>query len=175
MKPGHLTKHLVKHLTDEQFSELIAGQSATQDALAHLNACEDCQAELQAVSSGIQQFRTFSLLWAELQAPKRVPVPSPWAVRFGGIPRWSMAAAALVIVGAAVGIHQEKKTVPEVQMVVVADTATAPSSSVLAEDNRLLMSIDQELSSEVRPPVPVSELQVQAGSAHRTTLRRFVD
>lgn len=163
------------HLTDEQFGELTLGESPGSEARAHLEACEACRAELRAVTAGIRSFSSMGMLWAEQRAPGLVPVPSRWSVRLHAVPRWAVPAAALAIFAAAVGFHPEHRTALAPEPAIVAETAPAPSSNVLAEDNRLMMSIDQELNSDVHPQVPVSELQARGTGSRRGNLRRFVD
>jgi hypothetical protein len=153
-----------EHLTDEQFADLLSGEWKT-DLRIHEESCADCRSELDQVQSAIRGFNEVGLRWAEIQAPRRVPVPSKWSLRLHTIPRWSMAAAAMLIIGTAVGVHEIRQPVVQAPTT-VAVTASEPSKAVIADDNQLMQSIDQELSADVRPPVPASELQT-AATPHR--------
>lgn len=159
------------HLTDEELSDLLSGQSSRTN---HLEGCDDCVAELEEIRSALDHFSAASRVWAEREAPRLVPVPSRWSVRWHAIPRWSAATAALLALGSALAFHQIGTPAPRVDTAttVVADT---PATTTLAQDNQLLASIDQELSSEVRPQVPVAELRASAGSAHRSVSRRVAN
>ncbi|HEY4358460.1 MAG TPA: hypothetical protein VGN16_22120 [Acidobacteriaceae bacterium] len=143
------------HLTDEQFSDFLADDSASQEAIAHLDACEHCRAELAELHSAMGSFNEISLAWAEVEAPRRIQSPTSWQIRRRTLPAWGLAVATMMAV-AAIGIHRELDLrSPAVPTVSTAEV-TAPSSGELAQDNRLLMSIDQELSYQVQPAVPVN-------------------
>jgi hypothetical protein len=159
------------HLTDEQFTGLLTGDCAETRLYTHLESCPDCRAEFDRVQPAIESFNEVGLLWAEARAPRRVPVPSIWTLRFQGVSRWSMAAAAMLILGTAIGVHQERRAPMPVQTDLA--TTSAPSTTVLAEDNRLMVSIDQELSSDVRPQVPVTELQETSTASNQNLPKRF--
>jgi len=159
-----------KHLTDEQFSELLAGETAGSDALRHLNACAACERELACLRSAVSDLRGFSQRWAEERAA-RIASPSRWTLGWHRLPAWS-AAATVLLCGLAMGVHFQAATQPSSAAISQSQTAvTAPSDDELAEDNQLLRSIDQELSRQVRPQVPASELSVSSESPSHPVLR----
>jgi hypothetical protein len=143
------------HLTDEQFSDFLADDSASQEAIAHLDVCEHCRTELAELRSAMGSFGEISLAWAEVEAPRRIQPPTRWEIRRRTMPAWGLAVATMMAV-AAVGIHRQLDLrAPAVPAVSTAEV-TEPSSGELAQDNRLLMSIDQELNYQVQPAVPVN-------------------
>ena len=149
------------HLTDEQFSDLLAGDSAPEAACMHLEQCASCCAELVELRSAMGSFNGIGLAWAEAEAPRRIHPPSRWALQRGALPSWGLAAATALTI-AAVGIHREvmPRPVPETAAVAMSEPSSSqPSGNEIAEDNRLMMSIDQELSYQPQPSVPVSELR----------------
>ena len=148
------------HLTDEQFSDLLAGGSLDSLALAHLESCACCRGEAESVRGCLRTFNGRSLRWAEAEAPQRVPVPSPRALRWGAHPVRSagvMAAATAVVL--AVGLRLPLPTPSAAPADKPAAEHTRPTGNELEQDNRLLASIDRELTYAPQPAVPVVELR----------------
>lgn len=161
------------HLTDEQFSDVLAGENAPVAAMLHLEACEHCRHELGEIRSAVGSFSQMSWDWAQAEAPRRIQPPSRWKVRSGALPAWSLAAASAMLI-VAFGVHREMTgdAATQNQSVAAVETLSVhvPSSNELAEDNRLMMSINQELSYQARPSVPLAELQAKGSvRAHRVT------
>ena len=69
-----------QHLTDEQFTDLLSGDYAT-DASRHMLACAQCQGEFERVQASIEDFVTLSLEWAERRASTSISAPSAFASR----------------------------------------------------------------------------------------------
>lgn len=143
------------HLTDEQFSDFLADDSASQEAIAHLDACEHCRAELAELREAMGSFNEASLAWAQVEAPRRIQPPTIWQIRRRTLPAWGLAVATMMAV-AAVGIHRELDLRGQAAQAVNTAEVTEPSTGELAQDNRLLMSIDQELNYQVQPAVPMN-------------------
>lgn len=134
-----------QHLTDAEFADLLAGYTPGRATEAHLASCEHCRGELDMVLGSLGSFRLAGTLWAEAEAPKRVPLPSRLALKLGLQPSWSVALAATVTAGVLMfGLgtpshHPRPNAMAHVAL-------STPSNAELAEDNRLMTSIDQELS-----------------------------
>ena len=62
-----------EHLTDEQFTALLAGEPPDPPARLHLAACDPCQREIEAVLFATEGFNTLSMRWAEAEAPQSSP------------------------------------------------------------------------------------------------------
>ena len=145
------------HLTDEQFSDLIAGELPNDAAATHLGECAHCRGELEAVRASMTDFNSVSMAWAQVEAPHRVQTPSRWLVRLGSRPSWglgfvTMAAACLIAVGI-----QHPFAHPAQAPATIA--SSEPSTAEIADDNRLMASINQELEYDAQPAVPVSDLK----------------
>jgi hypothetical protein len=143
-----------KHLSDAEFSLLLDGAQPGSDVAAHLAQCQCCREELEIVQDSLGSFRSLSTAWAEIQAPRHVPLPARWLQRRHAQASWSGGLAATAIAGALVfwlgfGQHRPKATA-------VHAVSVAPSNAELAEDNRLLQSIDTELSDGTQPFVSAS-------------------
>ncbi len=163
-----LAGEIPAHLTDDQFAELLAGTSPDVRVEFHLRRCEPCREELAAVLGFVAEFNTTSLEWAKREAPRRVPMPSRWAVRLGWRPAWSAglvaaAAAAVFAIGMYVPQHAADARLSAVSSTGGAlrrgDASDAPTRADLATDNRLLASIDQELNAVPQPAIPVAVLK----------------
>jgi anti-sigma factor RsiW len=143
----------IKHLSDAEFSLLLDGAEPGFEVAAHLAACQCCREELQIVQDSLGSFRSLSTTWAEVEAPRRMPLPARWLHRSQG-QVWSRGLAATAMAGALVfwlGFGQQQPKTPTVHTVIV-----APSNAELAEDNQLLQSIDTELSDGSQPFVSVA-------------------
>ena len=155
-----------QHLTDEAFAELLAGNRRPA-AQAHLQACEACRHEADEVGSALEGFRGEGLAWAEARVEKQPPL---WAetkalarqnkgslLNFpSAFPRSARAAAAILLACTAIGgvLRLSDRSAP----------THAHASSTLSEDNRLLLSIDEELSAQ--EPSPRDMYAISASAAH---------
>jgi hypothetical protein len=154
-----------RHLTDEEFSELLGG-SAGADPQAHVQACARCHAELETLRHSLGSFHELGMLWAEAEAPRRIRVPlhrwQRWPLQSFSLVSATLIVACLVLFGVR-GRHFEAGPAPHPA------SAAAPVSeqTSLAEDNQLMVSIDRELSANVELPVPVQDLRLSAGVRHR--------
>lgn len=151
------------HLTDEQFAELLAGESLHGRAEAHLAGCPHCRGEVEAVQGSLGAFNQLSSGWAEGEARRRIPVPSRWALRLGAHPAWRVGVmTAATAAAVAIGLQFPRHPAPSLShaQVVVAD----PTRAELAVDNRLMTSIDAALRDGGEPTIPVAELR--AAPAH---------
>lgn len=159
----------IQHLTDEQFSDLLVGE-AGGDAASHLDSCPACNRELALLRSAVSDLRGFSQRWAEERAA-RIVSPSRWTLGWHRLPAWGTAVS-LLFCGLAVGMHFQGITHSSSAGISQPQTlASAPSDDELAEDNQLLRSINQELSRQVRPQVPASELSVSTKNVGHAVLR----
>lgn len=159
----------LNHLTDEQFADLLAGESSDSGALLHVERCEACRQELASLSVPLQDLNFASLRRAEQRA-RTIEVPSRWALNWSALPGWGATMAAVLIFGVAVGAHLQTASRNEPALHLT-HRAVAPSADELAQDNRLMRSIDSELSEQVGPQVPAAALSVAARADHRRSLR----
>lgn len=149
------------HLTDEQFGELLAGQTSTAAAQAHLAECERCQHELDDVQSATAEFNSVSMNWALAEAPRRVHPPSRLLLLVGGRPTWQVgvvAAATVCLVTLGLNLPTGRAhSAPSTQA--AADTL---STAEIAKDDRLLQSINNELRYDPDTAFPVATLRSPA-------------
>lgn len=150
-----------RHLTDEQFSDLLAGQSPSAAVEGHLSTCEYCRGELEAVEGTLSNFNRFSLTWAQREAARRVQRPSQWALQLGSMPTWAVglagtAVAVLIALGTGLPFgHEAEQTTAEIVL-------PGPTNAQIAQDNELLASIDRQLQYSAESAIPANELMVAA-------------
>ncbi|HTV09503.1 MAG TPA: hypothetical protein VMD97_10710 [Candidatus Aquilonibacter sp.] len=144
-----------QHLTDEQFASLVAGGRRDEDACQHVEGCEICRRELDAVGVAVNDLSSFSLRWAEQRAA-RIQAPSLWALNWKTLPGWGATMAAVLIFGVALGTHIE--TSNQTVAVQTTHTMAAPTADELAQDNRLMRSIDDEINEQPGVQMAVSAL-----------------
>ena len=168
-----------QHLTDAEFSDLLAGEFPGAPAEAHLVACDFCRRELETVQGSMNNFQTVSMVWAQERAPRRVPTPSRFALRLGMRPSWGAGVAATAmgaILAFGLGLPSGSADLAGrfrpadhgTETAVATPERVAPTTTELAKDNRLMLSINEELSDQAQPAVPTSELRPEAPrSEHR--------
>lgn len=154
-----------EHLTDEQFANILTGDHSDLRARHHVESCDKCQRELTSLGSAIGDLNYASLRWAEQRAA-RIEVPSRWVLNWNAMPGWGATMAAVLILGVAMGSHLQMSQQSAV-VSLPSHTIPAPSDDVLAQDNSLMVSIDNELTEQIGPRVPVSDLNVSSRTAHR--------
>ena len=163
------------HLNEEQFERLLAGEDPGAEAAAHLHTCPECRRELETVGSAVGDLREISLAWAE-QEGSRIPVPSRWALQWNAAPRWSLAAAAMLLIVIGAGVHRhDVRARTAAARINIHSMPPAPTQDSLAEDNQLLQAINEELQQQTRPQVPVSELGESSRPDRRSAPRELVN
>ena len=141
---------------EEQFAVLLAGAPGTDD---HTDA-----AEIERLQVALGSYRAETLHWAERRSAGQ---PSLQALakrneRWAALPRWSLATVALVtILGGVAHLAQSgAATITALgneTATAVAERPAAPAD--IAADNRLLSSINAELSYHAASPVDALGLQ----------------
>lgn len=157
------SERLPQHLTDDQFSDLLAGETPSTAVEEHLASCEHCRGELEAVQGSLSNFNLVSLRWAQQEASRKVQTPSRWALQAASMPAWAIGvtgvtAACLVSLG--VGLPFQHEPDPVTAQVVI----PVPSDAEIARDNQLMASIQQELQYNAEPAVPATEMRVAAAA-----------
>ena len=167
-----------KHLTDAEFSDLLAGERTDEASRLHLADCEYCAEELRSVRASLASFDGLSSQWAFSAAPARVPVPSRWALHLGLLPSWTTGLAVTAMTGLLVFnfgpahfAHRQERLAPAAQTATVA----VPSNTELADDNRLMRSIDQELGYGERSDESVQKLSSGDSKLDHTASNAVID
>lgn len=158
-----------QHLTDTEFSSLLDGAEPGASVEAHLAQCACCREELAIVQDSLGSFRALSTTWAEATAPQHLPVPAGWLHRRSRQATWCGGLAAATVAGVMafwLGFSgMAHRQVPHPGIAV-----ESPAGADLAADNRLLLSIDAELSDNGATFASGAGLHANAPREGRRTL-----
>jgi anti-sigma factor RsiW len=137
------------HLKPEQINDLLLGTSESE-ATAHVAACPQCRAEMDAMRRTLASFRTASVNWSD-DAAKMVLLPRNLHSRHQWArPAWVFAAAAvLLVVTISFSVRRGHNS---------AAVAKSDAQTQIARDNQLLADIQTEIVETT--PLPLQPLQV---------------
>jgi hypothetical protein len=150
----------MKHLTDEQLAEWLAGE-ATQETRSHLQDCECCHAEAIAMRDGISRYSLALRQQAALaQSAQLNPAFSPRKSLASHRLRWAGAGVLALLLGA----QTAWMLMPRPTMRPSQPTASAPLNSQPSapmSDDELLEAVNNDLSRDVPQALaPVSAITV---------------
>ena len=172
-----MSRLATEHLTDAEVADLLAGEPPMAALAQHLSACPHCGAELEQVRLSLSAFTDLSGRWAENEAPARVPVPSRWALGLNGWPTLATGAAVTVLTGLLVfhfgPIYRADAAQPAPPA--VATQAEIPTKTELANDNRLMLRIDEELNGRAKPGVSAADLHPDDATSSTRSAPAVVD
>src|SRR5208283_2397975 len=141
------------HLTGEQFGELMAGTTEAVGgelalAEAHLQACEQCAAELASLREAITLFREASSAYAneELRRRPRWILPERRSYSRSLMPAYWVAAAAMFLTALfPLQVLRRHNAHPQATAVVASSTPASTAQS----DEALLEDVNSEISASV--------------------------
>jgi hypothetical protein len=156
----HLTQN---HLTDDQLDDHLIGDLAAEPA-AHLAACQLCSARVAKAAAPMSSFQSVSLAWSE-RTSATAPMPSLPSYRAVWEHRL-IAAMALALCAAGIGlsgaVHRFAPVRPEAAPATMTESAAAPSTEQLSQDNQLLNTIDHELAAASESPASLGLVSAAA-------------
>jgi hypothetical protein len=150
----------MKHLTDEQLAEWLAGE-ASPETQSHLLHCDGCHAEATAVRDGISRYSLAIRQRAALvQSTQLDPAFRPWKALALHRLRWAAAAVLAILLGAqTTWMMMSHPTAPKSQPIASAPLNSQPSSKM--SDDELLEAVNNDLSRDVPQALaPVSAITV---------------
>jgi len=156
------------HLTDEAFAQILAGFDDPA-ALHHLQACSLCRRQLESVSASLKSMNDLGMLWATQQS-QHLLVPAPRMSRWFARPGWLVPATLAGLCALLLGVNSTR--VDRHQEAVSPSTR---AQSKIAEDNRLMAAIHQELSVPVVLQVPVSDLREHSSQGRQSPAASTVE
>lgn len=155
-----------KHLTPEEFGELIESGEAGADSVAqtHLAGCEECRKELSYLMEGLALFRESASAYAKREFARARHVKTSFVpVHRGFSAGLGWAAAGLLAIAAALPIQLQRHAR---QPLAVTQT-TASVSQARESDEALLEDINREVSASV--PASMQALEDPTGSPSRAS------
>jgi len=191
----HLKPNQERHLTDEQFTELLLGGRPAW-VQTHMQECAACREEAERVAGAIGDFSAQSQLWAERRAAERVPRTAERKSAFAWLVRpqaWAGAALTIALAaGIGMAVHQEHaRTVQQaaatapasvkVQAAAATEQASATkkqaeatvSPTTLKADNELLTAIDGEMRADESTPASLYGLDTDSSGTGTKTVQRI--
>jgi Predicted transmembrane transcriptional regulator (anti-sigma factor) len=145
----------LQHLSEEELDDVLIGEGS-REALAHLEACDDCRAKLDQFSMDIQQFNQASLAYSEDLASRRQPKPVPRGFRLPQ-PALGLLAAALVLVIAAAPRISHLFHTSETPATIASDQGD--SQYEIAQDNELMKNVEAAIDPDEAAIVDQYELK----------------
>lgn len=137
------------HLSDEALDDVLIGLGSPESH-AHLDACNECRARVQAFRGDVQLFNAASVAWSESRWPiTRIPAPHRGHLRIP-FASWTAVAAALIIMAVAV-LHHRSAAPPSQAIAPVAQPAD--SEAQIAQDNQLLQAVNAAISPDEESPI----------------------
>jgi anti-sigma factor RsiW len=154
-----------RHLSEDQFGDLLVRSSANTQAGQHLAACDRCAAELAAMRESLVLFRDASRAHAdnELRRLPEMTLPSRRLASTAPGPAWWLTAAAMLLT---VLSPMEMQRMRGFHSYAVASSA-APAGDSGQSDEALLDDVDREASASV--PSPMQALADPSASLETST------
>ncbi len=156
-KPNKKTSAAIRH-ADRTLQDRTTAMDVDESMLDPLLLDADEDLDLETLQGALQSYKAETLQWAEQRsAAMAVPHLGSWARS----PRWALASMLLVAcgVGMVLAVHPADET--------AAVAVAAPTAQALAEDERLLQSVDAALIGSGAAPT-AEELgltQTRAGTS----------
>jgi anti-sigma factor RsiW len=147
------------HLTDEQMYELL-DRNPNAQAQSHLQSCAGCRSEVSSLRASLLDFRAAATSFAAAEVPPlaaRTVAPRAHSFRMQIWAASLTAATALLALSIAV-VHPVKAPVNGV----TTTTSTQPAATTESDD-ALLDGIQQDLSTNIPPPLEPLEVPAAAG------------
>jgi anti-sigma factor RsiW len=158
------TRITERHLTSEQFGELVARgttDSRPSEADAHLAQCPSCREELNSTREALALFRQSAAVFAhrEFSRAPHGKATGALAWRRSFSPRLLWATAALLVIAGALPLELQRHAAPVSKPSHTTSVAATSSQS----DEALLEDINREVSAGV--PAPKQALADPTGNA----------
>ena len=166
-----MNKEKEVHLTNEQFATLMLGDALDIEVQKHISRCAACETEASKFASSVDLFATSSLGWSDntTQHGSLAPIYRKQQRQRIFLPM-ALALATLLLMVGGIPLWQEHKKALTGK-VTVAQPSQGDTASQVAEDNRLMQSVNVVLSSNQGSPLPEYRLADSYGPDTRITPR----
>ena len=140
------------HLTDNQFMEYVLGEVPGRDGQAHLAVCEACREELSVFLTSMDDFSVAALDWSKAQpvASPRIKQAANWRMPMLVPLQWAAATVLVLAVSVPLAIREGHggRAAGNAAVDVTADDSPAQ----IAQDNRMMQSVDAALAETASSP-----------------------
>ena len=153
MTPGATT-----HLSEESLDDVLIGLGSPESH-AHLAACTECRAQVEAFQGDVRLFNAASMAWSE-NRPRSAPHRTHARLAFGS---WAAVSAALVLM--AVAIWQHRPT-PVPNHTTILQPMPVDSAAQIAQDNQLLEAVNAAISPDEDSPIDEYNIRVESPLPH---------
>jgi hypothetical protein len=146
------------HLTDDHFVDCAAGLGISPEAEEHLRECAACREELAGFGVAVDSFVSASLHWSEARP---VPTLRDRVRAHRPVLAWAavaVAACIMLVFGVNAALHHGEVGKQQVAAN-VALAERGDSEAQIAQDNKLLMAVDEALRDDEPSPIEVYALE----------------
>jgi hypothetical protein len=153
------------HLDKEQFAYYLSEKRIDTEAAQHLVACPLCREEFEWFTMLVSDFNDHTMRWSEARVAGSLGQPSPHGQNWRLLVRWAMAAcllmAGLLSVMVSRRIRHERAGNAAVHR-------EQNSREQIANDNRVLRSVYEEINAPVAVPMQAYGFSFRGNSAQRS-------
>ena len=139
-----MTPGAIIHLSEESLDDVLIGLGSPESH-AHLAACAECQAQVEAFRGDMRLLNAASMAWSESRRPQeRIVAPQgarTW-VPFGS---WIAVCATVVVMAVAIWQH---RPAPAPNHPTILQPQPADSDAQIAQDNQLLEAVNAAISPD---------------------------
>ncbi len=146
------------HLTGEQFAECLTAEYLRPEVRAHLAACDGCREELRAFMASMEDFSQAALGWSRTrQAAPKLEINRLHRPVFARL-EWALACVLAFAAGVPVALHIEQGNAAREHAAPSGSVQPDDSAAQIAQDNRLMQSVDLALAQT--DPSPYQEYRL---------------
>lgn len=151
------------HLNDEQFSAYLIDPAEDEAVSEHLAACPVCREELDQFRLSVSAFNEETLAWGNARAGNAAPIETMKHKRWTPGLGWALTACALaaIFLSSSLRDHMERAHIHS--SIATATNSQENSAEQIAQDNRMLAEVYEQINQPVS--VPVAEYGLASGHA----------
>ena len=155
-----MNEHKTQHLSNEQFAECLTAEYPQPAVQSHLAGCDACREELGVFMASVDDFSHAALGWSRAkQETPRLALKAARRSLFQPV-QWALACVLALAVGVPVALHIDHDRA----ITSAGNAASDDSDAQIAQDNRLMQSVDGALDQNDPSPYQEYHLDEPQGS-----------